>query len=59
MFILRRFYGIVCPVCRGMSIRNGVESLSGIPWNRHPEWRGITHRIDVEYTVLAFNAIKL
>jgi hypothetical protein len=40
----------VYPVCRGMLIRNGVESLSGMPWNVHPECCGITHRIGVEYT---------
>ena len=55
MFILRRFYGIVCPVCRGKFIRNPVESSSGMAWNLHPESRGITHRIGVEYTPQSFN----
>ncbi len=50
MFILRRFFGIIWPDCRGMVIRFGVESLSGLLWNPYPLSRGIAIRIGVEYT---------
>lgn len=50
MFILRLFFAIICPDWRGMLIRFGVESLSGLLWNPYPLSRGIAVRIGVEYT---------
>ena len=50
MFILRRFFGIMWPDCRGMVIRFGVESLSGLVWNPYPFSRGMVIRFGVEYT---------
>ena len=51
MVILRRFFGIIWPVCRGMGIRFGMESLSGLLWNAYPLSRGITIRFGGEYTI--------
>ena len=51
MFILRLFFAIIYPDWRGMLIRFGVESLSGLLWNPYPLSRGITVRIGVEYTL--------
>ena len=52
MSVLRRFLGIIWPDCRGMVIRFGVESLSGLLWNPYPLSRGIAIRFGVEYTAL-------
>jgi hypothetical protein len=57
MSVLRRFFGTIWPDCRGMVIRFGVESLSGLLWNPYPLSRGIAIQFVVEYTLKRKNEI--
>ena len=37
------------------SVRNGQESVSGIKWNRRPDWSGMGVRNAPEYASLRFS----
>lgn len=38
-----------CQVCCGIVAQVAVESVSKLPWNRGPGWRGISGRFAAEY----------